>query len=68
MKRPRRQGLAFLAVDVLDGAFDEARLEPIHRTPLHRLALGYLLFSGCANASQVRTLWRCWGTKGSMST
>ena len=60
-QKSTRQRLALLALDVLDDAFVEARLEPIDRTPLHRLALGYLLLAGCANAAQVRTLWAVLG-------
>lgn len=56
--------LALLALDVLDEAFVLARLEPIERTPLHRLALGYLLLAGCANAAQVTTLWAVLGHEG----
>ena len=59
-----RQRLALLALDVLDEAFVEARLEPIQRTPLHRLALSYLLVAGCANAAQVTTLWAVLGHEG----
>lgn len=61
---PARRRLALLALDVLDEAFAEARLEPIERTALHRLALGYLLFAGWANAAQVRTLWAVLGHEG----
>ena len=66
-KQPRKstnQRLALLALDVLDDAFVEARLEPIQRSPLHRLALGYLLLAGCANAKQVTTLWVVLGHEG----
>ena len=59
-----RQRLALLALDVLDEAFNEARLKPIDRMPLHRLALGYLLFAGWANSSQVRTLSAVLGHEG----
>ena len=56
--------LALLALDVLDEAFMEARLEPIERSRLHKLALGYLLVTGWANAAQVRTLWAVLGHEG----
>lgn len=59
-----RQRLAILALDVLEEAFVEARIEPIERTALHRLALGYLLLSGWANSAQVRTLWEVLGHEG----
>lgn len=63
-RQSTKQRLALLALDVLDDAFVEARLEPIQRTPLHRLALGYLLLAGCANAAQVTTLWSVLGHEG----
>lgn len=63
-REPTRRRLALLALDVLDDAFREARSDPIERTPLHRLALGYLLLSGWANAAQVRTLWEVLGHEG----
>lgn len=59
-----RQRLAILALDVLDEAFVEAKWEPIERTPLHRLALGYLLFTGWANRNQVAALWEVLGHEG----
>ena len=62
--RSARQRLALLALDVLDEAFVEADREPIERTPLHRLALGYLLFAGWANRAQVTSLWEVLGHEG----
>lgn len=68
MERQPRQSakrrFALLALDVLDEAFTEARLEPIERSRLHRLALGYLLFTGWANDAQVPTLWAVLGHEG----
>lgn len=59
-----KQRLGLLALDVLDEAFTQARLDPIERTALHRLALGYLLLTGWANAAQVKTLWAVLGHEG----
>lgn len=42
----------------------EAKSEPIERTALHRLALGYLLFAGWANRNQVTALWEVLGHEG----
>ena len=58
----RRIGL--LALDVLDAAYIEANHEPLERTALHRLALGYLVVSGCASPLAVRTLWEVLGHEG----
>ena len=63
-RKSTKQRLALLALDVLDDAFVEARLDPIQRTPLHRLALGYLLLAGCANTKQVTKLWAVLGHEG----
>lgn len=63
-RQSAKQRLGLLALDVLDEAFAQARLDPIERTPLHRLALGYLLFAGFANAAQVKTLWAVLGHEG----
>lgn len=58
------QRLAILALDVLEEAYREAREKPISRTSLHRLALGYLMLTGCAGAGQVTILWRVLGHEG----
>lgn len=63
-RKSAKKRLAILALDVLDQAFVEAKFEPIERTALHRLALGYLLFAGCANRNQVTELWEVLGHEG----
>ena len=56
-----------LALDVLQEGYRSAQVEPLERTALHRLALGYLLLTGCATKDHVTTIWRVLGHEGGFS-
>lgn len=59
--------LAVLALDVLQEGYRAAEVEPLERTAVHRLALGYLLLTGCATVRHVSILWKVLGHEGSFS-
>ena len=59
--------LALLALDVLDEGYRSAEREPLERSAVHRLALGYLLVAGFATPGHVRTIWRVLGHEGSFA-
>ena len=56
--------LALLAIDTLAAAIQEANHDPVERTALYRLALGYLLVTGVTAAHQASTIWRLIGHEG----
>lgn len=56
--------LALVALDVLVEACRSAGEHPVDRTSLHRLALGYLLVTGCATAGHAKTIWHIMGHEG----
>jgi hypothetical protein len=56
--------LASLAWDVIDNAYHESREQPLERTTLHKLALGFLQIAGFAGGSQVRIIWKMLGHEG----
>lgn len=53
--------LATLALDVLNEAYKQAEDRGIERNAMHRLALGYLLLTGCATVGHTRTVWEVLG-------
>lgn len=53
--------LAMLAHHVLNEAYRQAEDRAIERNPMHRLALGYLLLTGCATVDHTRTIWEVLG-------
>ena len=59
--------LAVLAHDVLLRACNDATDEPVKRDAIHRLALGYVLVTGCATTPHVRTIWKVLGHEGVFS-
>lgn len=59
-----RRRLAKVALDVLQEAYGQSKAAPLNRTALHRLALGYLLLSGCATKEHTATIWRVLGHEG----
>ena len=59
--------LAVLALDVLQEGYRAAEKAPIERTAVHRLALGYLLLTGCATVGHLSTIWKVLGHEGSFS-
>lgn len=59
--------LAVLALDVLQEGYRQAERVPLERTAVHRLALGYLLLTGCATIGHVSTIWKVLGHEGSFS-
>ncbi|WP_435198873.1 hypothetical protein [Qipengyuania sp. 902] len=58
--------LAVLALDVQEG-YRAAEKSPIERTAVYRLALGYLLLTGCATVGHLSTIWKVLGHEGSFS-
>lgn len=56
--------LADRALDVLDEAYKGIADGSLERTALHRLALGYLLLTGCATKLHVIRIWQVLGHEG----
>lgn len=52
----KRVGL--VAIDVLEQAFTIANREPLEPDVLHRLALGYLMLTGCCSPRTIDQLWK----------
>jgi Tfp pilus tip-associated adhesin PilY1 len=59
--------LALVAVSVLDEACQAAILEPVERSVLHKLALGYLMLVEVTNQRQATTFWQLLGHEGAFN-
>jgi hypothetical protein len=64
---PTSLRIALLAWEVIDKAYREAEEQPIERSALHKLALGYLLVTDFAAAKHVRSIWAMLGHEGTFA-
>jgi Tfp pilus tip-associated adhesin PilY1 len=67
LPRSTASRLALVAVSVLDEACRAAVREPVERSAVHKLALGYLMLVDVTNKDQATTFWQLLGHEGTFS-